>query len=266
MAKPYDYINKLIVVGDAGVGKTSFVMRWGLDQFEEGHICTIGLDFTVRTVDIHGKVVKVQLWDTYGQERFRPVMRAYFRAAHGVIIAYDVSDEETFASVRYWKQEAEKHASKDVRLALIGCKSDLGSKRAVNYDEGKALAGELGVHFFAETSSKLGDNVDDAVTTMLNNIMTHLNPKCVILTLLSVAASDDSCNIKVSFATLGGDTFDVAVDMESATVAAVISRIFEKRGLQHVKLVTLEGAMLTTEQRLPGVPTRRSFAGGCVAQ
>ncbi|CAN0878079.1 Ras-related protein RIC1, partial [Linum grandiflorum] len=148
-----DYLFKLLLIGDSGVGKSCLLLRFADDSYIESYISTIGVDFKIRTVEQDGKVIKLQIWDTAGQERFRTITSSYYRGAHGIIIVYDVTDEESFNNVKL----------------LVGNKCDLTSKRVVSYDTAKAFADEIGIPFL-ETSAKSATNVEDAFMTMASEI------------------------------------------------------------------------------------------------
>ncbi|CAI0462163.1 unnamed protein product [Linum tenue] len=139
------------------------------DSYIESYISTIGVDFKIRTVEQDGKVIKLQIWDTAGQERFRTITSSYYRGAHGIIIVYDVTDEESFNNVKTWLTEIDKFATDSVNKLLVGNKCDLTSKRAVPYDTAKAFADEIGIPFL-ETSAKSATNVEEAFMTMASEI------------------------------------------------------------------------------------------------
>ena len=100
--RDYDYLFKLVLIGDSGVGKSCLLLRFADDSFTDSYISTIGVDFRFRTVTIDKKTVKLQIWDTAGQERFRTITSAYYRGAHGIIMVYDVTSEESFEHVEEW--------------------------------------------------------------------------------------------------------------------------------------------------------------------
>merc|ERR1711965_386176 len=110
----YDYLFKLLLIGDSGVGKSCLLLRFADDTYTETYISTIGVDFKIRTVEIDQKVIKLQIWDTAGQERFRTITSSYYRGAHGIIVVYDVTDEESFTAVERWMTEIERFAGPDV--------------------------------------------------------------------------------------------------------------------------------------------------------
>merc|ERR1740122_114103 len=169
MNPEYDYLFKLLLIGDSGVGKSCLLLRFADDTYTESYISTIGVDFKIRTFEQDGKTVKLQIWDTAGQERFRTITSSYYRGAHGIIIVYDVTDKESFNNVKHWFQEIEKYAADGVNKLLVGNKCDLSSKKVVQYDEAKELADSLAIQFM-ETSAKNSHNVEQAFQTMAKDI------------------------------------------------------------------------------------------------
>lgn len=132
------------------------------------------IDFKIKTVELGGKRVKLQIWDTAGQERFRTITTAYYRGAMGILLVYDVSDERSFENVRGWMRNIEQHASSNVNKILIGNKCDVKEdKRVISKARGQALADEFGIPFF-ETSAKSSVNVNDAFMTIAGDIKNRL--------------------------------------------------------------------------------------------
>jgi len=166
--KEYDYLFKLLLIGDSGVGKSSLLLRFADNTFTESFISTIGVDFKLRTIDLQGSKVKLQLWDTAGQERFRTITSSYYRGAQGVIVVFDVTKKDTFNNVVKWLQELERYAAEDVKKLLVGNKIDL-TPREVTCDEAKELAEKLGLDY-VETSAKTSSNVEEAFTRLAGMI------------------------------------------------------------------------------------------------
>lgn len=134
-------------------------------------ICSI--DFKIRTIELEGKRIKLQIWDTAGQERFRTITTAYYRGAMGILLVYDVTAEESFNNIRVWIKSIEQHATDNVNKILIGNKADLTGQRKVETAKGQALADEYGIKFY-ETSAKSAQNVEEAFFTIARDIKKRL--------------------------------------------------------------------------------------------
>lgn len=168
----YEYLFKLLLIGNSGVGKSCILMRYADNSFTENFFNTIGVDFKIKTISLNDQVIKMQIWDTAGQDRFRTLTSSYYRGAHGIIIVYDVTNRDSFDNVRQWMQEIEKFASENVNKLLVGNKSDLEEQREVTYDEGVELAKKFDIPFL-EVSAKNAIHVDDTFTTMATEIQTR---------------------------------------------------------------------------------------------
>ena len=169
MNSEYDYLFKLLLIGDSGVGKSCLLLRFADDTYTESYISTIGVDFKIRTIELEGKTIKLQIWDTAGQERFRTITSSYYRGAHGIIVVFDVTDVESFNNVKQWLHEIDRYACQNVKKLLVGNKCDLASKRAVPTEQAKEFADSLGIQYL-ETSAKNSTNVEKAFTTMAAQI------------------------------------------------------------------------------------------------
>jgi Ras-related protein Rab-1A len=155
--KGYDYLFKLLLIGDSGVGKSCALLRFADNTFfENSYISTIGVDFKIRTLNVGGKTVKLQIWDTSGQERFRTITSSYYRGAHGILVFYDTTDQVSFNNVKQWLQEIDRYACDTVNKMLIGAKSDLVSQKAVDTNQAQDFADSLGIPFL-ETSAKTSE-------------------------------------------------------------------------------------------------------------
>ncbi|CDK27451.1 unnamed protein product [Kuraishia capsulata CBS 1993] len=174
MSRAYDMTMKLLLVGDSGVGKSCLLLRFVEDKFTQSFITTIGIDFKIRTIEIGDKKIKLQVWDTAGQERFRTITMAYYRGAMGIIIVYDVGDENSFNSVKKWYQTVNQHANDDAQLILVGNKCDDDSARQVSKKQGELVAQELGVPFL-EASAKTNENVDAVFFQLAQLILEKTN-------------------------------------------------------------------------------------------
>ncbi|ETN84184.1 Ras family protein, partial [Necator americanus] len=170
-----DYLFKLLLIGDSGVGKSCLLLRFADDTYTESYISTIGVDFKIRTIELDGKTIKLQIWDTAGQERFRTITSSYYRGAHGIIVVYDITDQESFNNVKQWLQEIDRYACENVNKLLVGNKCDLTAKRAVETQAAKDYADQLGIPFL-ETSAKSSTNVEQAFLTMASEIKSRMGP------------------------------------------------------------------------------------------
>ncbi|KAF3337324.1 ras-related protein RABD1-like isoform X2 [Carex littledalei] len=165
MSNDYDYLFKLLLIGDSSVGKSCLLLRFADDSYVDSYISTIGVDFKIRTIDLDGKTVKLQIWDTAGQERFRTITSSYYRGAHGIIIVYDVTEMESYNNVKQWLSEIDRYASDSVCKLLVGNKCDLVDNKVVQTETAQAFADSLGIPFL-ETSAKESINVEKAFLTM----------------------------------------------------------------------------------------------------
>ena len=155
-----DQIFKILLLGDAGVGKSSIILRYTKNEFNASMVSSIGVDFKTKDIIVNDKKVKLQLWDTAGHERFRTITTSYYRGAHGIATVFDLSERESFEHVEKWLEEINKYAKENVMRFLIGNKSDLVDKRQVTYEEVRALANRLNI-YYVETSAKNNINISD---------------------------------------------------------------------------------------------------------
>ena len=166
----YDFIFKVLLLGNSDVGKSSLLLRFVDSVWNESFVPTIGVDFKVKTVDIGEKRVKMQIWDTAGQERFRNVVATYFRGSNGILLIYAITTRESFKNLESWLIEIEKNASENVLKILIGNKNDLESERVISKEEGQDFAKRYNMQFI-ETSAKMDTNVSEAFLTLAKLMM-----------------------------------------------------------------------------------------------
>ena len=166
---------KIIVIGDANVGKSSIICRFSDNVFRENYINTIGVDFRYKVVTIDGVRVKLQIWDTAGQERFRTITSSYYRGAHGIIVVYSVDDLHSFQSIRSWLTEIDNNVNWPLVKYLVGNKSDLVKERLVQQRQGLDEAECYNVHFI-ETSAKSAQNVETLFEEIARNIRKMASP------------------------------------------------------------------------------------------
>mmetsp|Transcript_95587 Transcript_95587/g.297103 ORF Transcript_95587/g.297103 Transcript_95587/m.297103 type:complete len:212 (-) Transcript_95587:15-650(-) len=166
----YDYLVKLLLIGDSGVGKSNLLSKFTDDKFLPHMAQTIGMDFKVKMLELGGRRMKLQIWDTAGQERFRALIPGYLRDSSACVVVYDITSRPSFEGVRGWVDQAlQDREPRELVLALVGNKVDLEAERAVQAPEGEALAKELGMLFF-EASARTADCVDaifDAIALAL---------------------------------------------------------------------------------------------------
>jgi Ras-related protein Rab-8A len=159
---------KVLMVGDSGVGKTSLLLRYDNDVFNESYVTTIGIDFKTKYLDVGDKRVRLQIWDTAGQERFRTITTSYFRGAQGILLCFEVSDRNSFNSIGSWLEQITSHADQQVCVIICGTKCD--SKREVTAEQGQALADKHG-YTYIECSAKENHNVVAAFEAIAHEIV-----------------------------------------------------------------------------------------------
>ncbi|XP_038509509.1 ras-related protein Rab-2A-like isoform X1 [Canis lupus familiaris] len=161
VAVAYAYLFRYIIIGDTGVGKSCLLLQFTDKRFQPVHDLTIGVEFGARMITIDGKQIKLQIWDTAGQESFRSITRSYYRGAAGALLVYDITRRDTFNHLTTWLEDARQRSNSNMVIMLIGNKSDLESRREVKKEEGEAFAREHGL-IFMETSAKTASNVEEA--------------------------------------------------------------------------------------------------------
>nr|CDS30942.1 ras protein Rab 11A [Hymenolepis microstoma] len=166
----YDYLFKIVLIGDSGVGKSNLLSRYTRNQFNLESKTTIGVEFATRSVKIGDVGIKVQIWDTAGQDRYRAITSAYYRGAVGALLVYDIAKYSTFENVNIWLKELKVHADQNIVTILVGNKCDLRHLRTVTTQEAKQFAEGVGLHF-TETSALDSTNVDHAFYTLLEEIL-----------------------------------------------------------------------------------------------
>eukprot|EP01103_Thecamoeba_quadrilineata_P003576 TRINITY_DN13337_c0_g1_i1.p1 TRINITY_DN13337_c0_g1~~TRINITY_DN13337_c0_g1_i1.p1 ORF type:complete len:195 (+),score=14.38 TRINITY_DN13337_c0_g1_i1:124-708(+) len=163
-----NYQFKLLMLGDSGVGKSSLLMRFCDDTFNENS--TLAVDQKIRTVDLEGQTIKLGIWDTAGQERFKTITRTYYRNASGIVLVFDLTDAISFNNVKQWLQEIDRYAPVDVERVLLGNKSDLVNRRVVTSATAQEFADTHSLMFF-ETSAKSSTNVENSYNALVRQIL-----------------------------------------------------------------------------------------------
>ncbi|KAL3127736.1 putative rab1a protein [Cryptosporidium parvum] len=167
--KEYDFLFKLVLIGDSGVGKSCLLLRFADDSFTDSYITTIGVDFRFRTIKIDDKIIKLQIWDTAGQERFRTITSAYYRGADGVVLVYDTTSTSSFDHIDEWVTEVNRYTTDSTKI-LIGNKCDLTSQKMVDFATGQKKAQELQVDFM-ESSAKNSTNVEECFVNIARKLL-----------------------------------------------------------------------------------------------
>lgn len=193
-----EYLFKIVLIGDAAVGKSNLLSRYARNEFSLNSKPTIGVEFQTQTMIINGKEVKAQIWDTAGQERFRAVTSAYYRGAVGALVVYDISSRQSFDNIGRWLEELRMHADAGAVTMLIGNKSDLGKLRQVKVEEGAALAAAENL-FFMETSALEAINASEAFQCCVKEIYNSLCRK-----VLAHESPNTEISLKESVTLLGG--------------------------------------------------------------
>jgi len=157
----YSYLFKYIIIGDTGVGKSCLLLQFTDKRFRHDHDLTIGVEFGSRMIKLEDKDVKLQIWDTAGQESFRSITRSYYRGAAGALLVYDITRRDTFTHLSTWLQDARENGNSDMVITLVANKTDLDSRRTVGSDEGERFAKENNL-IFVEASAKNSTNVEEA--------------------------------------------------------------------------------------------------------
>ncbi|KAH3722560.1 Rab GTPase [Pelomyxa schiedti] len=196
MERDYDYLFKVRLIGDSGVGKSCLLRRFADCTYSDQMMTTIGVDFKMRTIDVDGKFIKMEVWDTAGQERFRTITRSYYRGAQGIIIIYDVTDLASFGNVHQWLQEIDRYTDfSGVSILLIGNKSDMTNKREIDANTGQDFADQLGIPFM-EVSAKNSDNVEQAFSRLAADIrsrITTISPAASVISVDALPSKTRSC-------------------------------------------------------------------------
>jgi len=174
----YDYLFKVVLIGDSGVGKSNLLSRFTRNEFNLESKSTIGVEFATKSIQADGKTIKAQIWDTAGQERYRAITSAYYRGAVGALLVYDISKRITYENVSRWLKELRDHADPNIVIMLVGNKKDLRHMRQVQTDEAKEFCKEHKL-FFIETSALADSHVGTAFETILKEIFRLISRKNV---------------------------------------------------------------------------------------
>ncbi|KAM3138547.1 hypothetical protein pb186bvf_009299 [Paramecium bursaria] len=191
----YDYLFKYIIIGDTGVGKSCLLSQFLDKRFRQKHEVTIGVEFGAKLINIDDINVKLQIWDTAGQESFKSITRSYYRSAAGAVVVYDVTRRDTFNHVQDWLNEARQNGNPTMTIILVGNKADMESMRQVTLEEGKRMSQELNLSFL-EVSAKTGHQVDDIFAMSAGQILQKVVDRVIDV-------KDEVCRLKINNKTLG---------------------------------------------------------------
>ncbi|KAG2174996.1 hypothetical protein INT43_006058 [Umbelopsis isabellina] len=210
----YDYLFKLVLIGDSGVGKSNLLSRFTSNEFNLESKSTIGVEFATKNIVIDDHTIKCQIWDTSGQERYRAITGAYYRGAVGALLVYDITRPSSFQNIDHWLKELKDHADENIVMMLVGNKSDLAdSSRAVPTEEGGAFAEDNKMLFF-ETSALDATNVDAAFQTVFSKIY-EIVPKKIANSADGNGATPGQNTIKLKPPTGSNDDHNEKLDGES---------------------------------------------------
>ena len=168
-ANGYDMIFKIVLIGDTSVGKTNILSKYLTDEFDAKSKATVGVEFGVKNFKIENNIVKVQIWDTAGEERYRSITNAYYKGAKGSLLVYDITNKKSFENVEKWISDLKANADEDISMILLGNKTDLEDKRVVTTEEGKNKA-EFYNLTFMETSALNGNNIQEAFNELIMDV------------------------------------------------------------------------------------------------
>lgn len=174
----YDYLFKVVLIGDSGVGKSNLLSRFTRNEFSLESKSTIGVEFATRSISVDGKMIKAQIWDTAGQERYRAITSAYYRGAVGALLVYDITRHVTFENVERWLKELRDHTEHNIVVMLVGNKSDLRHLRALSTEDAQTFAEREGLYFI-ETSALESTNVENAFKQVLTQIYRVVSKKAL---------------------------------------------------------------------------------------
>ena len=169
-----EYIFKYIIAGDSGVGKTCMIYYYLYNKVKQNSTQTIGVDYSSKTLIINNQKIKLQIWDTAGQDKFRSVSKSYYRGAIGIIIVYDITSKESFLHIKSWINEVKLSAREEASFIIIGNKNDLKDQREVSYEEAKKFSDDNNF-IFLETSSITGENISEVFLKLSENILNKIN-------------------------------------------------------------------------------------------
>ena len=169
----FNYLLKYIIIGDPSVGKSNILLKYAHNKFTNEYQATIGVEFGAKNLTLDGKIFRIQIWDTAGQENFRSITRAYYKNSVCALVVYDITNRISFENVQEWIDEVKSQTPKEILLVLVGNKIDLENERVVSFDEGKKLSEDNDMLFF-ETSAKNGNGINDVFLNSCREIYQNI--------------------------------------------------------------------------------------------
>ena len=185
----FNYLLKYIIIGDSSVGKSNILLRYVHNSFNPEFLTTIGVEFGAKNIEINKKKIKIQIWDTAGQENFRSITRAYYKNSVCALIVYDITNRSSFENIISWIEDCKGQSPKSIFIILVGNKNDLENERQVSYEEGLEFAKNNNIVFF-ETSAKTGKNISELFQTSAIEINKKIEENFYDL-------ENESCGIKI---------------------------------------------------------------------
>ena len=168
--KEYEFIIKILIIGDSTVGKTNFVYKFSEDKFSENYFASTGIELKTTSIQIDGKSIKIQLWDTAGQEKYRAMIKNLYLKSQGIIILFDITNETSFINLKNWMSQIKESCGEDIPILLVGNKIDLEDNRVINKERAMEYANNENIEYI-EVSSKTGENINKALTSLLQKIL-----------------------------------------------------------------------------------------------
>lgn len=165
----FDYLFKIVILGDSGVGKTNIISRYAENEFNFETKATIGVEFHTKLINYNDKIVKIQFWDTAGQERYRSITSSYYKGAQGILVVYDITCQSSFNHIHHWIDEIYANVGTSIPILLVGNKSDLDHKRTVSNDQALRLANQYNINFI-EMSALANIGVESGVINLIDRM------------------------------------------------------------------------------------------------
>ena len=169
-----DFQYKILFLGDTSVGKTSLLIRYTDNKFEEDSLPTVGVDVRNKYLSLEKKKIRLDIWDSAGQERFKNIAKNYFHGANGIIFVYDITNKNTFETLKVWLREVQNDVSEETEMIIVGNKIDLNEKREVNYELMENLGKKNNIEVF-ETSAKTGEGVEEIFIFLTKKLFQNKN-------------------------------------------------------------------------------------------